>query len=144
MSGAGRKVRVVVWDQATVERIKEIHQFLQQDPHQFFSGATAVAQEWRRRHPASEPPALRTIGRILAELGLSGRHRTGKAKGAARYLCYPEHTIYQQLPGRVLEADFIGKNTWVVASRLTSSASVSNNSQNYAIFSMCQRKPPRW
>ena len=97
------------WDQATVERVKEIHQFLQQDPHQFFSGATAVAQEWRRRHPAVEPPALRTIGRLLAELGLSGKRRTAKAKGAARYLCYPEHTIYQQLPGRVLEADFIGK-----------------------------------
>src|SRR6266851_1987541 len=97
------------WDQATVERVKEIHQFLQQDPHQFFSGATAVAQEWRRRHPAVEPPALRTIGRLLAELGLSGKRRTAKAKGAARYLCYTEHTIYQQLPGRVLEADFIGK-----------------------------------
>jgi hypothetical protein len=46
---------------------------------------------------------------VLAELGLSGKRRTTKAKGAARYLCYPEHTIYHQLPGRVLEADFIGK-----------------------------------
>ena len=97
------------WDQATVERVKEIHQFLRHDPHQFFSGATAVAQEWRRRHPAVGAPPLRTIGRLLAELGLSGTRRTAKAKGAARYLCYPEHTIYHQLPGRVLEADFIGK-----------------------------------
>ena len=96
------------WDKTTVARIKEIHQFQQADPHQFFCGATAITQEWLRRYPEAAPP-LRTIGRILAELGLSGKRRTTKAKGAARYLCYPEHTIYQQLPGRVLEADFIGK-----------------------------------
>lgn len=97
------------WDQITIDRIKEIHQFQQDDPHQFFCGATAITQEWRRRYPQAAVPPLRTIGRILAELGLSGKRRTTKAKGAARYLCYPEHTIYQQLPGRVLEADFIGK-----------------------------------
>jgi transposase len=97
------------WDQTTIERIKEIHQFQQADPHQFFCGATAINQEWRRRYPQVAVPPLRTIGRILAELGLSGKRRTTKAKGAARYLCYPEHTIYHQLPGRVLEADFIGK-----------------------------------
>jgi transposase len=97
-----------VWDATTIKRIKQIHQFLEHDPHQFFTGATAIAQEWRRRYPTAPPP-LRTIGRVLAEHGLSGRRRTAKAKGAARYLCYPEHTIYHQLPGRVLEADFIGK-----------------------------------
>lgn len=97
------------WDQTTMERIKEIHQFQQDDRQQFFCGATAISQEWRRRYPQTAVPPLRTIGRILAELGLSGKRRTTKAKGAARYLCYPEHTIYQQLPGRVLEADFIGK-----------------------------------
>jgi transposase len=97
------------WDQTTIERIKEIHQFQQNDPRQFFCGATAITQEWRRRYPQAAAPPLRTIGRVLAELGLSGKRRTTKAKGAARYLCYPEHTIYQQLPGRVLEADFIGK-----------------------------------
>ena len=97
------------WDKTTIERIKEIHQFQQADAHQFFCGATAITQEWRRRYPQAAVPPLRTIGRILAELGLSGKRRTTKAKGAARYLCYPEHTIYQQLPGRVLEADFIGK-----------------------------------
>ena len=97
------------WDKTTAERIKEIHQFQQDDPQQFFCGATAITQEWRRRYPQAAVPPLRTIGRILAELGLSGKRRTTKAKGAARYLCYPEHTIYHQLPGRVLEADFIGK-----------------------------------
>ena len=97
------------WDQATIERVKEIHHFLRHEPHQFFCGATAIAQEWRQRYPQLAPPPLRTIGRLLSELGLSGKRHTTKAKGAARYLCYPEHTIYQQLPGRVLEADFIGK-----------------------------------
>jgi len=97
------------WDQTTIERIKEIHQFQQDDRQQFFCGATAITQEWRRRYPQTAVPPLRTVGRILAELGLSGKRRTAKAKGAAGYLCYPEHTIYQQLPGRVLEADFIGK-----------------------------------
>ena len=97
------------WDKTTIERIKEIHQFQLHDPQQFFCGATAISQEWRRRYPQEVAPPLRTIGRILAELGLSGKRRTEKAKGAARYLCYPEHTIYHELPGRVLEADFIGK-----------------------------------
>ena len=97
------------WNKTTIERIKEIHQFQLHDPQQFFCGATAIAQEWRRRYPQEVAPPLRTIGRILAELGLSGKRRTTKAKGAARYLCYPEHTIYHELPGRVLEADFIGK-----------------------------------
>lgn len=98
-----------VWDETTINRIKEIHQFLSHDPKQFFCGATAIAQEWRRRYSKTALPPLRTIGRILAELGLSNKRRTPRAKGAARYLCYPEHTIYHQLPGRVLEADFIGK-----------------------------------
>lgn len=77
-----------VWDATTIKRIKQIHQFLERDPHQFFTGATAIAQEWRRRYPVAPPP-LRTIGRVLREHGLSGRRRTLKAKGAARYLCIP-------------------------------------------------------
>jgi len=104
-----RKGRHRVWDEKTVNRIKDLHQRLVQDQRQFFCGATAIAQEWHRRYPTTAPPPLRTIGRVLAELGLSGKRRTAKAKGAARYLCYPEHTIYHDLPGRVLEADFIGK-----------------------------------
>ena len=102
-AGRGR-----VWDVTTIKRIKEIHRYLANDPHQFFTGATAIAQEWRRRYAAASPP-LRTIGRMLAELGLSSQRRTTKAKGAARYLCYPEYTIYHELPGRISEADFIGK-----------------------------------
>jgi len=102
------KGRPRVWDAVTLERVRTIYRELESDPQQFFHGASAIAQEWRRRL-GTAPPPLRTLGRMLAELGLSGRRRTGKAKGAARYLCYPEHTIYHTLPGRVLEADFIGK-----------------------------------
>ena len=96
------------WTKKTEKRIKEIHQALEQDPYQFYTGATAIDQEWRKRY-LETPPPLRTMGKILAELGLSAARKKGRNKGASRYLCYPEHTIYQTLGGRVLEVDFIGK-----------------------------------
>ena len=46
---------------------------------------------------------------MLSDLGLSQRRKKGKNKGASRYLCYPEYTIYYLSGGRVLESDFIGK-----------------------------------
>lgn len=46
---------------------------------------------------------------MLADLKLSHKRKKGRHKGASRYLCYPEHTIYSLLGGRILEADFIGK-----------------------------------
>jgi len=91
------------------KKIKTIYQFLKNDPYQFYSGATAIEQEWRKRYPEIQPPPLRTIGRIMADLKLSSKRRKNKHKGAARYLCYPEYTIYTLLGGRVLESDFIGK-----------------------------------
>lgn len=96
------------WSKRTEERIKSIHRDLEQDSYQFYTGATAIDQEWRKRY-SEIPPPLRTIGKIMADLGLSATRRKGSNKGAARYLCYPEHTIYQLLGGRVLEADFVGK-----------------------------------
>ena len=33
----------------------------------------------------------------------------GRSKGRARYLCYPEETIYERISTRLLEADFIGQ-----------------------------------
>lgn len=97
------------WDQATVRRIKAIHQSLVQDPGEFYVGATAIVQQWRKRYPVFKAPPLRTIGRMLVSLGLSAPRKKGRNKGAARYLCYPEHTIYERFGGRVLEADFVGK-----------------------------------
>ena len=97
------------WDKAFEQRVKVIHQSLANDPGEFYTGASAIVQEWRKRYPAIGPPPLRTIGRILAALGLSNKRKRGRNKGAARYLCYPEHTIYNLLGRRVLEADFLGR-----------------------------------
>lgn len=97
------------WGASTEAAIQGIHQYLNEDPHQFYTGATAVAQEWRMRFPDVAIPPLRTIGKIMTDLGLAAEKPRIKRKGAARYLCYPEHTIYHSLGKRVLEADFIGK-----------------------------------
>lgn len=102
--GHGRR-----WDERVVARIEQLHATLTDDPHEFFTGATAIQQRYRRRYPRSPVPPLRTIGRILRELGLSAPRKPTRAKGAARYLCYPEHTVYHTLGGRVLEVDFVGK-----------------------------------
>lgn len=56
----------------------------------------------------SAPPPLRTIGQLLSDIGLSVKREKGRNKGAARYLCYSEYTIYHRFGGRVTEADFIG------------------------------------
>jgi hypothetical protein len=96
------------WSKKTEKRIKAVHQELEQDSYQFYTGATAIDQEWRKRY-SETPPPLRTIGKIMADLGLSAARKKGRNKGAAHYLCYPEHTIYQSLGSRVLEADFVGK-----------------------------------
>lgn len=96
------------WNETTRQRIRRIHQQLERDPHEFYSGATAIAQRYHRHYPREAVPALRTIGRMLKELGLSQSPKK-RVKGAARYLCYPEHTVYETLGTRVLEADFIGQ-----------------------------------
>lgn len=97
------------WNKSVEQRIRQIHEMLAADPERFFTGATAIVQEWRQKYSGEPVPPLRTIGRILKESGLSQRRKKGRGKGAARYLCYPEHTIYHELQGRVLEVDFIGR-----------------------------------
>lgn len=96
------------WDESVRVRIRRLHHELSRQPKQFYTGATAIQQLYRQRYSAEVLPPLRTIGRMLKELGLSEPHWP-KAKGAARYLCYPEHSVYETLGKRVLEADFIGK-----------------------------------
>jgi len=97
------------WTKQDEQRIKDIYQSLKENPQEFYTGATAIEQEWRRRYPKIPPLPLRTIGQILKDLGLSKSRRKNRHKGAARYLCYPEYTIYNLLGKRVLESDFIGK-----------------------------------
>ncbi len=97
------------WLKFAEKRIKAIHHFLKKNIYQFYTGATAVEQEWRRRHPETSHPPLRTIGQILKDLGLSRGRRKDRHRRAAKYLCYPEYTIYELFAGRILESDFIGK-----------------------------------
>lgn len=101
--GKGRK-----YQQQDVKKVIRLHNQLTEDKHNYFQGASAVLQQWRRKYPKVTAPSLRTIGRIMKEQGLSKSQR-GRVKGASAYLCYPEHTVYQRMGGRVLEADFIGK-----------------------------------
>lgn len=102
----GRKRK---WTKATEQKIKKIYDDLEEDPQQFYTGPSAISQEWQKCFPYETIPPLRTIGQIMSELGLSSKRKKGKNKGASRYLCYPEFTIYSLLGGRVSEADFIGK-----------------------------------
>lgn len=96
------------WDIEIKERIKAIRLYLENDSLEFYHGATAIQQELRRRYPNEILPPLRTIGKYLSDLGLAKKRKI-RHKGAAKYLCYPEHTIYNQLGDRVAEVDFIGK-----------------------------------
>jgi len=96
------------WSAQTERRIKKLHTALQHDPKEFFSGATAVEHRRRLKYPADQPPPVRTIGQIMKDLGLTVPNKKGPRKGAARYLCYPEKTIYGGWLGdRVMEVDFI-------------------------------------
>jgi hypothetical protein len=102
--GARRK-----WPDKVEKRIEKIYHNLEKDPYQFYLGATAIEQEWRKRYSRISSPPLRTIGQILKDLDLSKKIEKDRHKGAAKYLCYPEHTIFNILFQRVLELDFIGK-----------------------------------
>lgn len=91
----------------TETRIQELHKQLVEEPTEFFSGATAVQHCWRLKYP-DNPPPVRTIGQIMKDLNLTSRKQKDSRKGAARYLCYPEKTVYGgRLGSRVMEADFI-------------------------------------
>lgn len=96
------------WPPEVLERLVKIHHALETDPHQFFTGATAVQHAYRRRYPRSPVPSLSTIGRLLRTRGLSRpRQQRGRSRGAAAYLGYPSHTL-AALDPRLIEADFIG------------------------------------
>lgn len=95
------------WDETTEKRIRFLHGKLVADPTEFFTGATAIAHLWRQEYSDSPPP-LRTIGQIKKDLKLIDNRPQGRVKGAAKYLRYPETTVYGGCLGnRVMEADFI-------------------------------------
>ena len=96
------------WDTDTVMGIIEVREELQQDPSEPYWGPSAVQVEYRHAYPDREIPPVRTIGKILTDLGMTNNKREGVSKGALRYLRYPEYTIYNHLGNRVIEADFVG------------------------------------
>ena len=61
------------WDISVEKKIHEIHRYLKDNPYQFYTGATAIAQEWKVRFPEAALPPLRTIGKIMSDLGLTAR-----------------------------------------------------------------------
>lgn len=95
------------YDRSIVDRVRQLHAVLLADEREFFTGATAIALAWQRRYGDEAIPSLRHIGSIMAAEGLTTPRR-GRRKGAARYLCYPETTLYETISSRLLEADFIG------------------------------------
>ncbi len=97
------------WDKITEQKIKQIYQELENNLFEFYTGASAITDKWQEKYPNMPAPPLITIGRILSDLGLSKKRKKDKHKGAAKYLCYPEYTIYVLLGDRVLEIDFIGR-----------------------------------
>lgn len=96
------------WTKQTEDRIAQLHSAIKSDPKFFYLGATAIEQQWRQRYPKETVPPLRTIGQILKDLGLSRPRKTNRNTGASAYLCYPEHTVYNKIGSRVMEADFVG------------------------------------
>lgn len=96
------------YTKADKTRVKKIRDELTKDSSDdFYCGATVILQEYRKRYPNLKPPTLRFIGRVLAKSGMSTQQKKHKNKGAARYLHYPEYSVYH-LGKRVLEVDFIG------------------------------------
>lgn len=89
------------------QRILKIHQELDADRLQYFSGASAILQRYQKLYPRAKSVSLRFIGRTLAKHGLSAKPKV-RRKGVSRYLHYPEATI-NSLGKSLLEIDFIGK-----------------------------------
>ena len=95
------------YSQRDEERILRIHQRLDTDPLEHFSGASAILQRYHKVYPKAKPISLRFIGRTLAQHGLSSKPKV-RRKGVSRYLHYPEATI-NSVGKSLLEIDFIGK-----------------------------------
>lgn len=98
----------VKWEPEVVQGLIEVRSQLEEDPNVPYWGPTAVHVEYREAYPDREAPPVRTIGKMLKDMGMTNKQEKGVTKGALRYLRYPEYTIYNQLGERVIEADFVG------------------------------------
>jgi len=98
------------WGKETYRKVKKLHKKLSSDPKRYFFGATAIELAWKKKYPQDSCPPLRTLGRMLKDQNLITKRKGCRSKGAARYLCYPEYSIYHHIcNGRLLEADFMGE-----------------------------------
>jgi hypothetical protein len=103
-----KKGRPRHYTHADEQRVLRVHRALARDPRCYFSGASAVQRELRRRYPGQQQElSLQFIGRTLAKGGYANKRR-GSSKGASAYLHYPKHLI-AALGASLLEVDFIGK-----------------------------------
>jgi hypothetical protein len=98
----------VKWEPEVVRGLIEVRSQLEEDPAEPYWGPSAVHVEYRKAYPQREAPPIRTIGKILKDMGMTDHQQKGVTKGALRYLRYPEYTIYNQLGERIIEADFVG------------------------------------
>jgi hypothetical protein len=97
------------WGTATYEKVESLYHQLRDDPNEYFYGATAIKIAWRNHYPEDSCPPIRTLGRILKKRNLSSSSEKKSSVGAAQYLCYPEHALYNVISSRTLEADFVGE-----------------------------------
>ena len=102
-----KKHRLRSYTRHDERRILAIHKLLDNNPHVYFSGASAILQQYQHEYPRGKELTLRFIGRTLAKHGLSTKPKV-RVKGASRYLHYPAILI-NNLGQSVLELDFIGK-----------------------------------
>lgn len=89
------------------QRVLKIHHQLDRDASEYFSGASAILQEYQKLYPDAKSITLRFIGRTLAKHGLSTKPKV-RVKGASKYLHYPK-TLIENLGSSIVELDFIGK-----------------------------------
>lgn len=102
-----KKDRPRMYSKKDEQLILSIHQHLDKNPKMYFSGASAIQQEYRKLYPNAKVPSLRFIGRTLTKYGLSQAPKV-RRKGVSRYLHYPA-TLIDNLGESLVEVDFIGK-----------------------------------
>jgi hypothetical protein len=77
-----KKDRPRMYTKKDEQLILSIHQQLDHNPKMFFSGASAIQQEYRKLYPNATVPSLRFIGRTLTKYGLSKAPKV-RRKGVA-------------------------------------------------------------
>src|SRR5450759_5867404 len=64
-----KKHRLRSYTHQDEQRILAIHKLLDNNPHVYFSGASAILQRYQQEYPRGKELTLRFIGRMLAKHG---------------------------------------------------------------------------